>query len=134
MAGRMRTAGLAAGLLAGLAAGLRRAAAGSRRHRRRNPGRGVDPGRGLGRHTDEEHRRELGARAAVAVREQYTAEVMARRAAEVYRRVCPSPAEDVAWHGHACQARRARAPAAASSAARTAAPASGRAGVSTGSS
>ena len=45
--------------------------------------------------TDEGLRGELGTRAAAAVREHYTAEVMARRAAEVYRRVCPSPAETV---------------------------------------
>ena len=38
---------------------------------------------------DEPHRRELGTRAAAAVREHYTAEVMARRAADVYRRLCP---------------------------------------------
>ena len=41
---------------------------------------------------DEPYRRELGTRAAAAVREHYTAEVMARRAADVYRRLCPSPA------------------------------------------
>ena len=38
--------------------------------------------------TDHGHRRELGSRGAAAVREQYTAEVMAQRAADVYRRVC----------------------------------------------
>ena len=38
---------------------------------------------------DEPHRRTLGTRAAAAVREHYTAEVMARRAADVYRRLCP---------------------------------------------
>ena len=41
---------------------------------------------------DEPYRRELGTRAAAAVREHYTAEVMARRAVDVYRRLCPSPA------------------------------------------
>ena len=43
--------------------------------------------------SDEALRATLGTRAAAAVREHYTAEVMARRAAEVYRRVCPSLAD-----------------------------------------
>ena len=45
--------------------------------------------------SDEALRATLGTRAAAAVREHYTAEVMAHRAAEVYRRVCPSPANGV---------------------------------------
>ena len=44
--------------------------------------------------TDEPLRATLGTRAAAAVREHYTAEVMAQRAADVYRRICPLPAED----------------------------------------
>ncbi len=43
---------------------------------------------------DERWRGELAARAAAGVREHYSAAVMARRAADVYRRVSPSPAED----------------------------------------
>ncbi len=46
-------------------------------------------------HTDEARRGDLGTRAAAAVREHYTAEIMARRAADVYRRICPSPADGV---------------------------------------
>ena len=45
--------------------------------------------------SDEALRATLGASAAAAVREHYTAEVMARRAAEVYRRVCPSRVDRV---------------------------------------
>ena len=41
-------------------------------------------------HSDKGRRRELGARAADAVRERYTAEMMARRAADVYRRLAPA--------------------------------------------
>ena len=40
-----------------------------------------------GLHTDAGRRRALGARAATAVREQHTAEVMARRALDVYQRI-----------------------------------------------
>ena len=44
--------------------------------------------------TDDRLRAELGVRAASGVRERYSADAMARRASEVYRRVCPSPSED----------------------------------------
>jgi glycosyltransferase involved in cell wall biosynthesis len=40
--------------------------------------------------TDEARRRELGTRAAAAVREHCTAEVMAGRAVDVYRRLAPA--------------------------------------------
>lgn len=49
-----------------------------------------------GLHVDEEHRLALGAQAAAAVREHYTADVMARRALDVYEHICPSPATAVA--------------------------------------
>ena len=42
-------------------------------------------------HDDGDARRELGARGAAATREHYTAEMMARRALDVYQRLAGRP-------------------------------------------